>query len=633
LTTRKNLDIQVTNAGFQADKNAADQAIRTAKSRRDQIDSQIEDLAKEANNYKLQLEGAFEKIDTGSKSTGKNLDDLKKKQQEVNEGSIEFADLAAKKELELQKLRLQGTVDKLDDIQFETAQEIVEADRRYTAQKQLIEANIKDEKTRIEQLKILNEDYQKFLNAQSEITQIRENEIIQTRLTETKKLYDEILLANQVLNEEIRFGSSDTADSLIELENRITAIRLKDFDQILENNERLLNSDKLTVEEFEKAQQDRLDLQVQYNAEAVKAANRKAELQKDLELRNTIATLEAQFGSTVEYNEKTQKYEIKTTDEKYKEFAQLGKQALDDRIAAEALAEDVINKTAVNLNREANIKIEENNDAYIDANVAAEKAAQDEIFNYKLQKGQDLLFIFQQFANGLTEINNLANQTELQNLTAKNEQIAADEEAKIQQSYANLEAELAASNLTEEQKSEKRKELEEANKNAAINAQKAIDDNNRKLAKKQFERQKALNIVNALIGGAQAVMQGISQFGPPPSPLGIAAIVAAGIITAAQVASIASQKFDEGSSGRGTSINTSIPDTSSTVNSAAASQSLQAIGGGFTTFNENLMGSPQQTGGGNTTTGSGATMVYVLESDITATQNRVRVLENNSTFG
>lgn len=64
-----------------------------------------------------------------------------------------------------------------------------------------------------------------------------------------------------------------------------------------------------------------------------------------------------------------------------------------------------------------------------------------------------------------------------------------------------------------------------------------------KRAKKQFALSKSLNIVQAGINGAQAVLQAIAQFGPPPSPLGIAGIASAGVITAAQIAAIASQRF------------------------------------------------------------------------------------------
>ena len=78
------------------------------------------------------------------------------------------------------------------------------------------------------------------------------------------------------------------------------------------------------------------------------------------------------------------------------------------------------------------------------------------------------------------------------------------------------------------------------------NLGKQDEKNAQKRAKRQFNVQKALNIVEAGINGAQGVVKAIAQFGPPPSPLGIAGIAAAGIITAAQIAAIASRKFDPG---------------------------------------------------------------------------------------
>jgi hypothetical protein len=151
------------------------------------------------------------------------------------------------------------------------------------------------------------------------------------------------------------------------------------------------------------------------------------------------------------------------------------------------------------------------------------------------------------------------------------------------------------------------------------------------LAEKQFKRQKALNIVSAVINGAQAVLQAIANFGPPPSPLGIAGIVAAGIITAAQIAAIASQKFDGGASGGATSVSTpSIPDTTTSASSPVTSAST----GGFTGFNQGLLGSPTGAGATGTVLNPGsAQRVYILESDITNTQRRVSTLESNATFG
>ena len=150
------------------------------------------------------------------------------------------------------------------------------------------------------------------------------------------------------------------------------------------------------------------------------------------------------------------------------------------------------------------------------------------------------------------------------------------------------------------------------------------------MALKQFKRQKALNIVNAVISGAQSVLSAISQFGPPPSPAGIAGIVAAGIITAAQIAAISSQKFDGGSTGVTSVTTPTIPDTTS----ASSSPISSASSGGFTGFNEGLLGSPGEGAGATgTLLNNGSQRVYILESDITSTQKRVETLESNASFG
>ncbi len=69
--------------------------------------------------------------------------------------------------------------------------------------------------------------------------------------------------------------------------------------------------------------------------------------------------------------------------------------------------------------------------------------------------------------------------------------------------------------------------------------------------KKRFQREKAFGIVMALINGAAAATQAIAQFGPPPSPLGIAGLAAATTITALSVAAIASKKFNPTGGGGG----------------------------------------------------------------------------------
>ena len=129
--------------------------------------------------------------------------------------------------------------------------------------------------------------------------------------------------------------------------------------------------------------------------------------------------------------------------------------------------------------------------------------------------------------------------------------------------------------------------------------------------KRQFNRNKAFNIGQAIINTAQGVTQAIAQFGPPPSPLGIAGIATAGLIGAAQIAAIGSQKFNPGGGSGGGSINTSVP-TASVPSQAAPSIPITEIGGG------NETSSAQQAG---TSQGAPILQAFVNSNEIADEQN------------
>ena len=148
--------------------------------------------------------------------------------------------------------------------------------------------------------------------------------------------------------------------------------------------------------------------------------------------------------------------------------------------------------------------------------------------------------------------------------------------------------------------------------------------------KKAFEDDKKLRIVQATIAGltgAVAAFAGAMTIPPPAGPI-LGGILAAAVAatTAVNIAQIKKQKFDSG----GTTVDVS----STQVGGETATQINAASSGGFTSFNEGVTGPP--TGGTTTTGGTNTGMyqkVYVLESDITASQNRVRTLESNASFG
>lgn len=163
--------------------------------------------------------------------------------------------------------------------------------------------------------------------------------------------------------------------------------------------------------------------------------------------------------------------------------------------------------------------------------------------------------------------------------------------------------------------------LQQISLNKQLAGVKKGSDEERNIRKKAFENQKKLQIANAVINGAQAVLQALASLPPPYSY--VAAALSA-VTTATQIGVIRSTTFDSGSE---TPADTPTP-------SDIPTPTAPNIGaGGFTSFNSNLSGNPT-TGTGQTTpfTSSGG-QLYVLESDITNTQNRVRVLESGASFG
>jgi len=123
--------------------------------------------------------------------------------------------------------------------------------------------------------------------------------------------------------------------------------------------------------------------------------------------------------------------------------------------------------------------------------------------------------------------------------------------------------------------------------------------------KKAFERNKALAIAQATISGAQAVLSALAD-----PVAGRLKAIAAGIAAAAQIAIIASTRFQGGSGG--------------TSRTAAITPAAEAAGAGAGGASINPVS--------NTSTILGDQTITVTETDITQTQNNVTVIEDSATF-
>lgn len=139
--------------------------------------------------------------------------------------------------------------------------------------------------------------------------------------------------------------------------------------------------------------------------------------------------------------------------------------------------------------------------------------------------------------------------------------------------------------------------------------------------RKAFNQDKAIRVVQAIIGTAQGVVSALAN----PFPLNIIMAALAGITGAVQIGVIASQKFPEGDSAGSGAV--SVPSVPSAPDIGAGG----GPGGGsainpssfFGLGQNNLISSPN----------SPDSRVYVVESDITNTQGRVRTIEDRSVLG
>jgi len=217
---------------------------------------------------------------------------------------------------------------------------------------------------------------------------------------------------------------------------------------------------------------------------------------------------------------------------------------------------------------------------------------------------QNILDTAQFVKDQVSQFNQALN--DLQNARLESSQAAADEQiASLEKQQAS---ELNSSNLTAEQRAAIDKKYAQAKYAIELKNFQEVE----KIKKQQFERDKALRIAQVAIDTATAIVKGIAQFGPPPSPAGIAAIASAAIIGATQIAAIAAQKYQAGTA---PSLNTG----GGGVNAGATAGQL-----GGNAANANLNTQQQNTAEliGQSNQGG---QVYVLESDITGTQDKVNM--------
>jgi hypothetical protein len=282
---------------------------------------------------------------------------------------------------------------------------------------------------------------------------------------------------------------------------------------------------------------------------------------------------------------------------------------LDEAIKAQAITEGEAAIAKIKLANDladAEKKIEKDKNEFIKEE--ARKAREEQL------KGiTDLLGNIQKGLDGINTINDLVNEIDQARLNSI-ENRREDELANLD---ANLQAQLDKEGLTAEQKTK----IEEQFAQQKYNVQVKAFAQEEKIKKAQFLRNKAIQLAQVAMDTASAIVKGIKDFGPPPNPLGIAAIASAGIIGVTQALAIANQQYQSGTA-----------PTAPQLGPGGSAGSLTGESASSFTANTNTQTTDLTTLGQGSQSGIPMSQVVVLESDITGTQNKVRLQEAKTSF-
>lgn len=582
----------------------------------------------------------------------------------------------------------QKFTDDLTRSKFTTKLEEVEFEKKKEQEK--IDAIVAFRKKEVQDSKVLGKEKQKLITQLETETKQAQDALETFYFEKRKKIIEEevklkieqsrkLSQINEILQKEITFGDQSTADSFEALNLREQELTLKaaDFDAQQNKNKIKAYTDYLDTRLEEQIKI--LTLQRDLEIKQIDAENTKR-------LQNFEDLLTKEFGLTEVYRQRRYKGErdaldksladgeigietylqnvgnlnLKYNQEKYsKEKEELKKQLADnliseadfikrneelDKKANDTTKSDsaALYQTGVNNAREAKVKEKEINEKFRQEEKNADTKTQDDIQKYRLSKLDEYVQAFAQITGVITglfqailDAQNAAEDARIQKIKESNQ---AQEKLLTEQYNKNIESlktQYEQGLISQEIYTQKSEQLELSRNEKINDLNNTLNDETIKGQKDLFKKEQNLKISQAIISGLQGAAQafaGAFSLGPIAGPIVGAALAALVLATTgAQVKAIRAVKFDE--TGLSTNqppeaANISLPNTGGT---SVASTSL--TGGGFTSFTEGATGAPTTTGPTFTPFTGGSQKVYVLESDITATQRRVQVLENNSTFG
>ena len=598
--TRNQFDIEaerlaLTNESLQAEIAAAE-ALKEAGG--ELTDEQKKDLEQRKNDYAAnaeqikQIEAQKQKaIQDFNKQTNKTLQEWQLK-------NITDATERSKKTLEIQK---QEEIRKID-VQIASGKKLgqdvsklqeakLEIDKYFASETKKIDEDVTKKKKEEAQ-----KDYDAYkgnigkklkeLETAQSVEVLKTEQNTQARVDAEKKAIDAIIAFEEKNRKALNLSTKDLEKLKLESVEKKKKLD-EDYQKFLDDKAKqeleIENRKNLALAELDVIRAT--DKQSKYSAESALL-----EAQYKVDISNTELTAEEKKKIDAEYYANK-----KSLDNDYNTF----KTEQDAIIAETALSKAQFDLENEQLTTDTRIaKMTEATDLQLQA-LEAQKAV--ELSNVDLTEAEKLA------------IEENYRQQKITAETALTDQIKALKQAELQATIDTAQKGLQAGQaLADAVFAVKRRNLEKGSKEE-------LD-----AAKKQFAVNKAMQLGMAVIDGFKSITTSLAQspiaIGPIPNPAGIASLAFAAITTAANIAKIAASKFEGG--GTPTAPNPPMP-------GAPGGEGGQAP----TSFTPSTFFGLGQAPG--TTPGSEMPpqKVYVTETDITSTQNRVAVIEDRAKIG
>lgn len=556
------------------------------------------------------------KTDATEKEMNKKIAAEKKKAQAVDENlsfEIRKAQAAGKNTEEMEEKKLKAAL--------KSGRAILEMQKQkiaaYEAEIKLLKATGDADSDRAKKLEKSLKDAKKNSFEQYKVNKKNAQDLEVLRIEQDKK-DDEAAKARsdkaKARAEKRREDAKKEAERLAEIERKANEERIKREDEQFQLSLELMQEGQekelfqLAIAYDKKYEQAHGNAQLEYQLRVQEQTDRMAIINKynKMEL-DKIAEQEKKKQElrekVIRFTNSERENELLDLQEWYKQQEAINLKAFQ----ADAIDEEEFYQAGLKLDEEYKKKKAELDKKYTDIAKQNEIKAREE----QLKGVTAAIEGAQKGLDELKKINALVNEIDQARLNS----IAKNRDEDLANLDKNLQAQLSQEGLTAQQ----RAKIEENFAQQKYQVQLKAYNEEEKIKKAQFARDKALRLAQIGIDTASAIVKGIAQFGPPPSPAGIAAIASASLIGITQALAVMNQKYQAGSAPTPPQLSAGGGATA-----GAASSEFTANTQAQTT-DLNQLGQGQQQG-------QMSTQVFVLESDITKTQNKVELQEVKSTF-